>query len=117
MRGTNPSLYVCAALLVCWPAFAFAQLAPDPNAAPQSNAAPVAQTPGATADSGQAPAAATEQAPGTPADAAPDSQPALPPPGPPIANFQKLIPPDQLAFLKDYDGRMPKEVMRDKRFK
>jgi hypothetical protein len=121
MRGKLPSLSVCAALCFCWPAVAFAQLAPDPNAPPQSNAAPVAQTPG----DGQAPAAALEQAPGTAseqgpantANGAPDSQPALPPPGPPTANFQKLIPPDQLAFLKDYDGRMPKEVMKDKRFK
>ena len=85
MRDKHPSLYVCAALLVCWPALAFAQLVPDPGAPPQTNAAPAAQAPG----DGQAPAAAPEQAPAdatsppTPANGAPDSQPALPPPGPP----------------------------------
>jgi uncharacterized protein YecT (DUF1311 family) len=117
MRNSNTTLYVCAALFVCWPALAFTQLVPDPGAPPQSNSAPVAQTPG----DGQGPGATSEQAPAsgpaTPADTTPDSQPPLPPPGPPIADFQKLIAPDQLAFLKDYDGRMPKEIMKDKRFR
>ena len=96
------SLFVCAALCLCWPALAFAQSVPDPEAAPQSDASPTARAP----------------APATAPTAAPKSQPALPPPGPPPpANFRDAIPAGQLAFLKDYDGRMPKEIMKDKRFK
>ncbi len=37
------------------------------------------------------------------------------PPAP--AAFQNLIPANQLAFLKDYDGKMPKQVLKDKRFR
>jgi len=70
---------------------------------------------------GQQPAAAE------PPQAAPAAQPgAVGPPDwaqpaeiapPPPANFKNLIPADQLAFLKDYDGRMPNEIRKDKRFK
>jgi hypothetical protein len=38
-------------------------------------------------------------------------------PPPPPAVFQNLIPPDQLSFLAGYDGKMPKEIERDKRFR
>jgi uncharacterized protein YecT (DUF1311 family) len=41
----------------------------------------------------------------------------LPPPGPPPpVVFQKPIPSDQMAFLNDYAGKMPKELKKDKRF-
>jgi uncharacterized protein YecT (DUF1311 family) len=43
----------------------------------------------------------------------PDAQPGPPPP--PIA-FQNTIPPDQLAFLRDYDGKSTSELLKDKRF-
>ncbi|MGB8031494.1 MAG: lysozyme inhibitor LprI family protein, partial [Terracidiphilus sp.] len=57
------------------------------------------------------------QAPAPEPTAAADSQPALAPPGPPPpANFQKLIPPDQLVFLKDYDNQPTKALLKDKRF-
>jgi uncharacterized protein YecT (DUF1311 family) len=36
---------------------------------------------------------------------------------PPPANFKNLIPADQLAFLRDYADKSPKDVMKDKRFK
>jgi len=114
MKGPFASLSVCAALFVCWPALTFAQTVPDPDAPPQADAPPAAQSaaPAQTATH----EATQEQGPA--ATPAPDSQPALPPPGPPpTANFRKPIPADQLAFLKDYDGKMPKEVMKEKRFK
>ena len=58
-----------------------------------------------------------EQAPATAPAPAPDSQPALPPPGPPPpANFQKLIPADQLTFLKDYANQPARVLLKDKRF-
>ncbi len=107
MRGTSTSLVVCAALFLCWPAFACAQLVPDPNAPPHSDAPPAAQVP----------EEAQEPAPETAPTATPDSQPALPPPGPPpSANFQKLIPADQLAFLNDYANQPAKTLLKDKRF-
>jgi len=44
------------------------------------------------------------------------TQPAAPPvPSPAV--FQNLIPTDQLGFLAGYDGKMPKEIVRDKRFR
>jgi uncharacterized protein YecT (DUF1311 family) len=105
MKSTFTSLYVCAALLICSPALAFTQLVPDPNAPPHSDAPPAAQS--------EAPAQEPETAPAP----APDSQPALPPPGPPpSANFQKLIPPDQLSFLKDYANQPARTLLKDKRF-
>jgi uncharacterized protein YecT (DUF1311 family) len=62
----------------------------------------------------QAPAASTSQ-PDT-AGQADSAQPTeMAPPAP--ANFKNLIPADQLAFLRDYDGKMPKEIRKDKRFK
>lgn len=46
------------------------------------------------------------------------TQPApAPPPPPPPAAFKDLIPADQLSFLAGYDGKMPKEIERDKRFR
>ncbi len=105
MRGTSSSLFVCAALFLCWPALACAQLVPDPNAPPHSDAPPAVQS--------DEPTPAPEAAP----TATPDSQAALPPPGPPpSADFQKLIPPDQLAFLKDYAGQPAYRLLKDKRF-
>jgi hypothetical protein len=102
MKRFFASLSVCAALCLIGPAFAFTQSVPDPDAPPHADAASAAQTP----------------APAEPPAPATDAQPALPPPGPPpAAHFERLIPPDQLAFLKDYDGKMPKEIMKDKRFK
>ena len=101
MKGTYTSLPVCAALLLCWPAFAVAQLVPDPEAPPHSDAPPTSQA--------SAPAS-------TPATA-PDSQPALSPPGPPPpANFQSLIPANQLSFLNDYANQPAKVLVKDKRF-
>jgi hypothetical protein len=41
--------------------------------------------------------------------------PAQPGPPPPIA-FENTIPPDQLAFLKDYEGKSSKDLRKDKRF-
>jgi uncharacterized protein YecT (DUF1311 family) len=105
MKDTYTSLPLCAALFLCWPALAFTQSAPDPEAPPQSDASPAA------------PAPTPEQAPATAPAPAPDSQPALPPPGPPPeANFQKLIPADQLSFLKDYANQPAKTLLKDKRF-
>jgi hypothetical protein len=48
---------------------------------------------------------------------APDA--ALQPPEapPPPAVFQNLIPSDQLAFLNDYNGKMEKDLLKDKRFR
>ncbi len=41
-----------------------------------------------------------------------------PPESPPVpAVFQNPIPSDQLAFLNGYAGKMPKEAMKDKRFR
>jgi len=57
-----------------------------------------AQQPGA----GQTPAASTAQT----------ASPPLPP-----AVFHDLIPTAELGFLADYDGKMPKELERDKRFR
>lgn len=65
--------------------------------------------------SGQDAAQGPQAAPASSADstAQPDSA-QVPPPAP--AAFQNLIPSDQLAFLKDYDGKTSKEIMKDKRF-
>ena len=80
-------------------------MVPDPNAPPHSDAPPPAQS--------DAPAQEPEAAP----TSEPDLQPALPPPGPPpSANFQKLIPTDQLAFLNDYANQPAKALLKDKRF-
>ncbi len=98
---------MCAALVLCWPALAFTQSAPDPESPPPSDASPAAPAP--------VPAQAT--APVTAPAPAPDSQPALPPPGPPPpANFQNLIPADQLGFIKDYANQPAKTLLKDKRF-
>ena len=43
------------------------------------------------------------------------SQPAEPPPPPAV--FHNLIPAGQLTFLAGYDGKMPKDIVRDKRFR
>jgi uncharacterized protein YecT (DUF1311 family) len=105
MRHKSTSLAICVLLLFGLPAVALAQLVPDPNAPPQPDATPAAQAPAAD----QAPAPATAPAP--------ESQPALPPPGPPPpANFQKLIPADQLAFLNDYANQPARNLLKDKRF-
>jgi hypothetical protein len=65
----------------------------------------------------QLPAAPAQQAggagEGNQADTAQPQEVAPPPP----AAFKDLIPADQLAFMKDYDGKMPKEIRKDKRFK
>lgn len=45
-----------------------------------------------------------------------DSAPKAPP-KPPPAIFQNTIPSDQLSFLKDYEGRPAKELLKDKRFR
>lgn len=103
MRSTSASLSVCAALLLCWPALAFTQLVPDPNAPPHSDAPPAAQP--------EAPAQEPETAPQPDAAQAPGMAP------PPPANFKNLIPADQLAFLRDYANRSLKEIEKDKRFK
>jgi uncharacterized protein YecT (DUF1311 family) len=54
---------------------------------------------------------------GSPSDQAPaqgiDAQPDAPPPP---NQFVNTIPPDQLAFLKDYDGKSTKDLRKDKRF-
>ncbi|MGD0737980.1 MAG: lysozyme inhibitor LprI family protein [Terracidiphilus sp.] len=105
MRGTSTSLLVCAALLLCWPALAFAQMVPDPNAPPHSDAPPAAQAP----DEAQEPA--PEAAPQPDAAQMPDTPP------PPPANFKNPIPADQLAFLRDYADKSLKEIQKDKRFK
>jgi len=42
---------------------------------------------------------------------------AQPPGPPPPANFQKVIPADRLAFLKDYADQTPQGIMKDKRFR
>jgi uncharacterized protein YecT (DUF1311 family) len=48
----------------------------------------------------------------------PSASPAPEPaPPPPPAVFQNPIPAAQLAFLKDYDGKMPEEIRKDKRFR
>jgi uncharacterized protein YecT (DUF1311 family) len=63
---------------------------------------------------GQNPPAAPD-ANSSPANSPPPaSAPALPPAP---AAFKNLIPTDQLTFLKDYDGKTPKEIRKDKRFK
>jgi uncharacterized protein YecT (DUF1311 family) len=47
-----------------------------------------------------------------------DAANATPPePPPPPAVFQNRIPPDQLAFLNDYAGKMAREIQKDKRFR
>jgi uncharacterized protein YecT (DUF1311 family) len=102
MKRMYATLSVCAALCLCWPSLAFAQMVPDPNAPPHSDA------PAAPPD---APVQTPDSAP------AADAQPPLPPPGPPpAANFQKLVPPDQLAFLNDYANQPAKALLKDKRF-
>jgi uncharacterized protein YecT (DUF1311 family) len=48
----------------------------------------------------------------------PDSQPALPPPGPPPpANFQSLIPAGQLSFLSGFANQPANTLLKDKRFR
>jgi uncharacterized protein YecT (DUF1311 family) len=107
MKSTHRALRICAALLIFWPALAFTQLVPDPNAPPHSDAPPAAPSDDNAQTQDTAPAP-TQSA---------DAQPALPPPGPPpAANFQKLIPPDQLAFLIDYANQPAKSLLKDKRF-
>src|SRR5580704_5408118 len=103
MRGKSTSLSVCAAILFCWPALAFAQLVPDPNAPPHSDAPPPAQS--------DAPAQEPEAA--SQPDVAQTPEMAPPPP----ANFKNPIPADQLAFLRDYANKSLKEIEKDKRFK
>jgi hypothetical protein len=49
--------------------------------------------------------------------AASAAQPAPTPLPPQPAVFHDLIPTDQLGFLADYDGKMPKDIERDKRFR
>lgn len=114
MKSISPSLLKSAARFTCWPALfacwsalALAQSAPDPGAPPQPDASPASQAPATNPAPAQAPAPSP----------APDSPPALPPPGPPPpANFQKLIPPDQLAFLNDYANQPARTLLKDKRF-
>ncbi|MGA7343874.1 MAG: lysozyme inhibitor LprI family protein [Terracidiphilus sp.] len=107
MKSMSPSLLAGAALLACWSALALAQSAPNPEDPPKSDASP----------------AASNAAPTQPQTPAPEPPPPvadadLPPPGPPPpANFQHPIPAAQLAFLKDYDGKMPDELRKDKRFR
>src|SRR5580692_7190937 len=103
MRGKSTPLSVCGVLLLCWPALAFTQMVPDPNAPPHSDAPPPAQS--------EAPAQEPETAPQP--DAAQMPEMASPPP----ANFKNPIPADQLAFLRDYANRSLKEIEKDKRFK
>ncbi len=108
MKGSFTPLTVCAALLLCLPALAFSQLVPEADAPPHFDGPPPSQTP----TPAQAPEPTRTQA------QAPDSQPDLPPPGPPPpANLQGFIPADQLTFLKDYAGQPTKAVLKDKRFK
>jgi uncharacterized protein YecT (DUF1311 family) len=45
----------------------------------------------------------------------PSAEPQADAPPPPL-QFANTIPPDQLAFLKDYDGKSTSELLRDKRF-
>jgi uncharacterized protein YecT (DUF1311 family) len=60
----------------------------------------------------QQPASPPQNPAASQADAAP------PPPGPPPpAAFKDTIPADQLAFLSGYDGKAPKEIIKDKRFR
>jgi len=60
----------------------------------------------------QQPVPGAQTAPAATQDAPP------PPPGPPPpANFKDPIPATELAFLNDYAGKQPKELMKDKRFK
>ncbi len=60
-----------------------------------------------------APAAPLDSAPPPDFAQAPNSAPLPPTP----AAIQNPIPADQLAFLKDYDGKMPKQILKDKRFR
>lgn len=103
----------CPALLLCLPALALAQLSSDPGAPPHSDALPAPdQNPPPSPAQAPAPIPASAPAP------APDSPPDLPASGPPPpASFQHPIPAAQLAFLKDYDGKMPGELHKDKRFR
>jgi hypothetical protein len=66
----------------------------------------------ASQDSASAPQATPAAPPNSvqPPDSAQAAQP------PPPAVFQKPIPSDQLAFLKDYDGKKLKELKKDKHF-
>jgi uncharacterized protein YecT (DUF1311 family) len=105
MKSTYKWLPVCAALFLCWPALAFTQLVPDPNAPPHSDAPPAAE----------APEQAQEPAPETPPQPEDAQMPGMAPP--PQANFKNPIPADQLAFLRDYANRSVKEIEKDKRFK
>jgi uncharacterized protein YecT (DUF1311 family) len=108
----------CSALFLCSSAFAFGQLPPDPGGPPHSEVLPATQdeTPAPTA--GQAPGPAARPANGPAPASAPNSQPDLAPPGPPPpASFQHTLPAAQLAFLKDYDGKMPSELHKDNRFR
>jgi uncharacterized protein YecT (DUF1311 family) len=124
MKSISPSLLAGAArftcwsvLLACWSSLALAQSAPNPEAPPQPDVqAPDGQAPDAQAAApAQAPTQPQAPAPEPPSPVA-DAQ--LPPPGPPPpADFQHPIPAGQLAFLKDYDGKMPSELHKDKRFR
>jgi uncharacterized protein YecT (DUF1311 family) len=105
MKSTFPTLFVYAALFLCWPALACAQMVPDPNAPPHSDAPPAAQTPEETQEP------PPETAPQPDAEEMPETPP-LPP-----ANFKNPIPSDQLAFLRDYANRSVHEIEKDKRFK
>jgi len=106
MKGISTPLTLCAALLLCRSAFTFAQMVPDPGAPPHFDAQPAAQAP--------SPSSAPEPGQAQP----PDSQPDLPPPGPPPpASLKGFIPADQLTFLKDYAGQPTKALLKDKRFK
>jgi uncharacterized protein YecT (DUF1311 family) len=114
------ALFICrsaqfacwSALLACSSVLALAQSAPDPASPPRSDALPAAQE--QTPEQPSAPAPTPAPTP----DAQPAPQPDLPPPGPPPpAIFQHLIPADQLAFLKDYDGKISNGLRRDKRFR
>jgi len=74
---------------------------------------------------GQDSAPAPQAAPAAPPDfvpppdsaQAPDSAPPPDAPPPAPAAFQNPIPADRLAFLKDYDGKMPKQILKDTRFR
>jgi uncharacterized protein YecT (DUF1311 family) len=58
-------------------------------------------------------APAPQAAPAAPPDSAQGpNAPQLAP-----AIFQGTIPADQIAFLKDYNGKMPKQILKDKRFR
>lgn len=64
----------------------------------------------------QQPAPADQNGASQNGSAQPDAPP--PPQGPPPpAVLQNLLPADQLSFLTGYEGKTPKELLKDKRFK